>query len=190
MADRRAMSRWIALLAGTQSAGARLAVALLAVLSALMLQGCGFQLQGRQALPASLSTLAIETTEAQSEFTQALRAVLVTSGGKLIAQGAAVPAGTTTVIITHDSVTERVLSVSSRNIPTDYELTYTVDLAVRGKGADGKGSDLMPRETFTLSRVYSFDETKLLAKEREKDILVQALARDMASVVARRLSAL
>jgi LPS-assembly lipoprotein len=95
------------------------------------------------------------------------------------------PGDTATVVVSRDNVSERVLSVSSRNIPTDYELTYTVELAVtRG------GTELLGKETFTLSRVYSFDETKLLAKEREKDILVEALARDMASVVARRLSAL
>ena len=45
----------------------------------------------------------------------------------------------------------------------------------------------MAPEPFELSRIYSFDERKLLAKEREKDILREALARDMASVVARRL---
>jgi outer membrane lipopolysaccharide assembly protein LptE/RlpB len=52
------------------------------------------------------------------------------------------------------------------------------------------GKELMAAEPFTLSRIYSFDETRLLAKEREKDILREALARDMAGVVMRRLSAL
>jgi LPS-assembly lipoprotein len=151
----------------------------------VMLQGCGFQLQGRQTLPASLANVAIETVDAQSEFTQALREALIASGGKVIAAGTRAPADATAVIITQDGVTERVLTVSSRNIPTDYELIYTVDLAVRGNGAE-----LMPKETFTLTRIYSFDETRLLAKEREKDILIEALARDMASVVARRLSSL
>jgi LPS-assembly lipoprotein len=152
---------------------------------AIVLQGCAFHLQGRQELPESLSTVAIETTDAQSEFTQALRESLVASGSKVLAAGSHAPPDIPAVVVTRDSVSERVLSVSSRNIPTDYELTYVVDLAVRGNGAE-----LMPKETFTLSRVYSFDETKLLAKEREKDLLVQALARDMAGVVARRLSAL
>jgi outer membrane lipopolysaccharide assembly protein LptE/RlpB len=48
----------------------------------------------------------------------------------------------------------------------------------------------MPAQPFELSRIYSFDETELLAKEREKDTLRAALARDMASVVLRRLSSL
>jgi outer membrane lipopolysaccharide assembly protein LptE/RlpB len=78
-----------------------------------------------------------------------------------------------------------VLSVDARNIPTDFELTYEVEIAVRAGG-----KELMPAEPFMLSRIYSFDETKLLAKEREKDVLREALARDLAGVVLRRLSSL
>ncbi len=54
--------------------------------------------------------------------------------------------------------------------------------------ADGK--ELMPAEPFTVSRIYSFDEKKLLAKQREKDVLREALARGSASVVLRRLASL
>ena len=144
--------------------------------------GCGFQLQGRQSLPESLSRVNIEATDRQSDFTQALRSSLVNSGAVMVDPAAA---DTTVVRITRDEITERVLTVSSRNIPTDYELVYDVELSVRGDGRE-----LLPPEKFSLSRVYSFDETKLLAKEREKEILIEALARDMASVVTRRLSSL
>jgi LPS-assembly lipoprotein len=124
----------------------------------------------------------LDPEDAQSEFTHALRAQLAGSGATLV--HAAAP-GAATVRILRDSVAERVLSVSSRNIPTDYELTYDVEVSVAAEGRE-----LLAPEAFSLSRIYSFDETQLLAKEREKDILLQALARDMASVVARRLAAL
>ena len=39
-----------------------------------------------------------------------------------------------------------------------------------------------------LTRDYSFDETALLAKQHERDLLSAALARDLASVVMRRLA--
>jgi LPS-assembly lipoprotein len=147
-----------------------------------LLGACGFQLQGRQSLPAALSAVNIDAVDDQSEFAQALRSALVTSGARIVEPAAA---DTTIVRIKKDAVTERVLTVSSRNIPTDYELVYDVEVSV-----SSGGKDLLPVEKFSLSRVYSFDETKLLAKEREKDILVEALARDMASVVTRRLSSL
>ena len=113
----------------------------------------------------------------------ALRTALVTSGAQLVE-----PAAADDDHRAHkaDQVTERVLTVSSRNIPTDYELVYDVEVSVQPVAA----SELLAPEKFSLSRVYSFDETKLLAKEREKEILIEALARDMASVVTRRLSSL
>jgi len=78
-----------------------------------------------------------------------------------------------------------VLSVSARNIPTDYELSYEVTLDVRGQGRE-----LMAPEELSLSRVYSFDERQLLAKDRERDELLVALARELAGVALRRLSSL
>jgi LPS-assembly lipoprotein len=147
-----------------------------------LLAGCGFQLQGRQALPENLATLELDATDEQSDFTVALVRALKGSGAKLVDHAA--PDGAV-VRILRDKVQERVLSVDARNIPTDYELIYEVEIGVR---ADGMV--LMEPEPFTVSRIYSFDETRLLAKEREKNVLREALARDMASVVLRRLSSL
>ena len=48
-----------------------------------------------------------------------------------------------------DAVTERVLTVSTRNIPTDYELTHDVRIAV--DGPDGK--ELMRAEDAKWSRL-------------------------------------
>jgi LPS-assembly lipoprotein len=148
----------------------------------VLLSACGFQLQGRQALPATLATLELDPADEQSDFTVALKRALATSGAKLVDHAA--PEGAV-VRISRDDVQERVLSVDARNIPTDFELVYQVEVSVR---ADGKV--LMEPEPFEVSRIYSFDETRLLAKEREKNVLREALARDMASVVLRRLSSL
>ncbi len=148
----------------------------------MLLAACGFQLQGRQVLPASLATLQLDAADEQSDFTIALMRALTASGVKLVDKAA--PDGAV-VRISRDDVQERVLSVDARNIPTDYELIYEVEVGVR---ADGQV--LMEPEPFAVSRIYSFDETKLLAKQREKSVLREALARDMASVVLRRLSSL
>ena len=148
----------------------------------LLLAACGFQLQGRQTMPASLATLQLDAADEQSDFTVALKRALATSGVKLVDKA---PPDGAVVRISRDDVQERVLSVDARNIPTDYELVYEVEVGVRAAGAV-----LMQPEPFMVSRIYSFDEKKLLAKEREKGVLREALARDMASVVLRRLSSL
>lgn len=148
----------------------------------LLLGACGFHLQGRQVMPAVLAELHLDAVDEQSDFTRALRTSLKASGSRLTDTARVDGA---TVRILRDELTERVLSVDARNIPTDFELTYRVDVQVRAAGRE-----LLELQKFELSRIYSFDERKLLAKEREKDILREALARDMASVVTRRLSAL
>src|SRR6188768_2753656 len=147
-----------------------------------MAAGCGFQLQGRQVMPPALTQLQLDPADRQSDFTRALRAALSAAGSTLVEEPTA---PVSKVRIVTDEFTERVLSVDARNIPTDYELTYRVEIEVRAPERE-----ILPREEFELARIYSLDETKLLAKEREKEILREALAKDLASVVTRRLSTL
>jgi LPS-assembly lipoprotein len=148
----------------------------------LCMSACGFHLQGRMPLPESIRRIHIEAADAKSDFVLALRETLAASGAQLTDLPGPTAA---TLQISRDRVTERVLTVSARNIATDYELTYEVEVSVRGAGRE-----LMAPQELSLSRVYSFDEAKLLAKDREKALLLDALARDMAGVVLRRLSAL
>ena len=147
-----------------------------------LLAGCGFHLQGREPLPQLLQTIHLDATDGQSEFVQALRASLAASGARVVDAGGE---GVTTVRISQDRVNERVLSVSARNIPTDYELTYEVQVQVTSAGAE-----LIPFETLTLTRIYSFDERQMLAKDRERDALLDLLARELAGVALRRLYSL
>jgi LPS-assembly lipoprotein len=155
---------------------------LVLLLACAQLAACGFQLQGRQVLPPQLATVQVDAVDRHSDFTRALRRSLDASGARLVDRGGE---GVAVVKVLSDRVTENVLSVDARNIPTDYELIYEVEVEVRAGG-----EELMPAEPFMLSRIYSFNEAKLLAKEREKDVLRQALARDMAGMVLRRLTSL
>jgi LPS-assembly lipoprotein len=152
------------------------------VLPALMLlAGCGFHLQGRVELPHSLLNARIEAADQQSDFYSSLRAALHAAGARL--DGSAEDAAT--IHILEDGASERVITVSARNTPTAYLLAYRVKVAVQYQGRE-----LLPAEEHTLSREYSFDETELLAKQRESDVLRQALADDLAALIMRRLAAL
>ncbi len=79
--------------------------------------------------------------------------------------------------MTKDSIEQRTLSVSARNIPTEYELTYTVTFAVQGTD-----KELLEPQTINLSRDYSFNEYDLLAKDHEADILRRQMARDLVAI--------
>ena len=148
----------------------------------LLLAGCGFHLQGQQPLPEAFNYTYIDAKDEQTDFVQDLRKALLASGSKVIrTQGSS----SATISVHEDELTERILSVSARNIPTEYELTYRVEFSVM---ADGK--TLIEREEISSTRDISFDEAQLLAKEREQEILRAALARDLVALVMRRLAAL
>ena len=75
--------------------------------------------------------------------------------------------------------------ITARNIPTDYELRYTVAFDVKGPD-----SQLLAPQEITLSKDYSFEENVLLAKEHEADILRGQMARDLATMAMHRLARL
>jgi LPS-assembly lipoprotein len=158
----------------------RRALPLLWLLAALS-GGCGFQLQRPATLPDSLKAVRIEAEDTQSEFYHALRQRLADAGADADAAGA----DAAVIRILSDGTSERVLSLSVRNVPTEYELSYTVRVAV-----SAGGRELLPAEDFTLTHDYSFDETVLLAKQHERDTLSDALAGDLAAVLMRRLASL
>jgi LPS-assembly lipoprotein len=153
-----------------------------AALIALTAAGCGFHLQGRQPLPEAFAYTYIDTKDEQTDFVQDLRKALLASGSKVIRTRGSSGA---TINVHEDELTEKILSVSARNIPTEYELTYRVKFSV-----DSGGKTVIDHEEISATRDISFDEAQLLAKEREQEILREALARDLVALVMRRLAAL
>jgi len=78
-----------------------------------------------------------------------------------------------------------VLSVSARNTPEEFEVFYVVDYSI-----DRGGQEVVPSQVLELTRSFSFDEADLLAKDLEEDILREAMARDIAGLIVRRLGSL
>jgi LPS-assembly lipoprotein len=163
-----------------RSAGVRLKWAVLPL--ALLLGACGFHLQGRQPLPAEFAYTYVDTQDEQTDFVQDLRKALIASNVNVIRTKGSSGA---VIKVLEDELSERVLSVSTRNIPTEYELTYRVRFSV-----SSGDKTLIDDEEISATRDISFDEAQLLAKEREQEILSEALARDLVALVMRRLAAL
>ena len=152
------------------------------LMGVVLLSGCGFHLQGRQPLPAAFGHTYVETPDEQTDFVQDLRKALIASGVKVIRTEGSAGA---TISVHEDELSERILSVSARNIPTEYELTYRVRFSVLSGG-----NTLIDKEEVAATREITFDETQLLAKERETEILREALARDLVALVMRRIASL
>src|SRR5215469_5078511 len=160
-------------------AAARLSAVLLSV---ALLSGCGFHLEGHTPLPAVLKAPFVQAQDPRSDFVQSLRKAMFISGAPPtdIKKEA-----TAVVTIVKDEVTRRTLSVSAANRPTEYEVTYTVQFSVE---ADGK--QLLANQEVSSTRSYSFDERLLLAKQHEEAVLRDAMAKDLADIVMRRLASL
>jgi len=172
---------------GTQTAAggagrfARAALASGALAAAMLAGGCGFQLAGSGPLPTVMAKTYLETTQPNSDFLGSLREALRLRGLEVVDTRAAAGAR---LVITEDSTGQRVLSVSARNIPREYEIFYTVTFSVE---ADGQA--IIEPSSLSVRRSYTFDETQVLAKAREERILRRALADDLARQVIRRIEA-
>ena len=164
-------------LVGSRSIRASLALAWL-----LAASGCGFHLQGAGTLPASMARTFVDADRPHSEFLESLTDVLRQRGAEVLAapsEGAAV------LDISLDETGQRVLSVSARNIPREYEVYYAVTFSLR-VGAES----LISNESLVVTRAYTYDETEVLAKAAEEQILREALAADLVRRVMQRIQSL
>jgi LPS-assembly lipoprotein len=154
------------------------AVGLLALLG-----GCGFHLQGSYPMPRSLAVVHIDAVDTQSDFYIGMRKALLASGTRLDDAGSDGSAATLHILT--DAAKQTIVTVSALNVPTEYELSYTVRFSV-----DANGRQLLAPEQRVLLRDYSYSESAQLAKQREAAILTTALARELTGVVMRRLASL
>ena len=124
----------------------------------------------------------IEAVERNSLFHRELRLALKTAGVELVDS----PADATAIFsISVDETDQRVLSVSARNVPTEYEVYYTVEYAL----LSGE-NDLLTPQFITLTRDYTYDETLVLGKAREEEFMREAIVQDLVRVVLKQLSSL
>ena len=129
-----------------------------------------------------MNVVYVDADDRYTDFNRALRDRLRASGAKVTESATD---ATAVVRSIKDQSGQRVLSVSARNTPEEYEVFYSVEYSVTSGG-----SELIARQPLELTRDYSYDTTAVLAKQREQAILREALAQDLAALVLRRLASL
>lgn len=149
---------------------------------AFSLGGCGFRLAGNEPLPVMLVHPYLSLKDPYTDFAREFERRLKSNDAHLMPN---MEGASATIEVTQDQVVQRVLSVSAANIPTEYQLTYTVTFDVK----EGTQEILAPKK-IQLSRDFSFAENALLAKEHEADILRGQMALDLVSIVMRQLTSL
>jgi LPS-assembly lipoprotein len=149
---------------------------------ATLLAGCGFQLKGGVVLPADVRSVYVATNDQLSPFSVELGRALDAAGA---IRAASAETADAIVRVVQDRTGRRVLSVSTRNTPQEYQVFYVLEYSI-----DHGGKQAVAPQDIELSRSYSFSESDLLAKDREEAILREAIARDLADLVVRRVASL
>jgi LPS-assembly lipoprotein len=147
-----------------------------------VLGGCGFHLQGSGSLPPVLAKTYVASAAPHSDFVSSVTEALRLRGATIVAKD---EPGAAQLNVTHDDTGQRVLSVSALNIPREYEVYYSITFSLQ-VGAQ----KLIEGETLVVTRSYTYDETQVLAKASEEEILRRALADDLARRVVRRIEGL
>lgn len=151
------------------------ALLLLAALSA-----CGFQLRGQYTLPfasvyVSTPGGSVVATELKRELAN-IPAKLMTTAKEADAQ----------LNIIEERRDRQILSLSGAGRVREYELKLRVSYQL----VDAKGSVFIPTSEIQLSRILSYDDSRIIAKQQEEALLYQDMERDAVAQILRRMTAI
>jgi len=156
--------------------------AILPVLGALLLSGCGFQLRGEVNLPPEMAHTQMIVNNEYSTLARRVHVMLERSGVQFVGAEQA----TAILEIPQNEVVTEVLTIADNARAREYRVTYTVKFRL----TDADGRDLIGWQTLRQSREISFDEQQILASAREQEYLREELAETMAQLLVARLESL
>lgn len=149
------------------------------LLAALLLTACGFHLRGHEGMP--FDTLYLDAANPGTPFIADLRRSLEASKIKLVDSA---DRADVVLNIVFEISDKQILTLGGSGRVNEFRLSYRVSL----RAYDLKQQDWIPAEEIALRRDYTFDDTKILAKEAEENMLIQSMRSDMVQQIVRRLS--
>lgn len=121
----------------------------------------------------------ISAVDDRSLFYRDLREALQSAGVQLVDDATN---ATAIFTISYDHTNQRVLSVSARNVPTEYEVSYTIEYAL-----DSGPKNLLESQMLTLTRDYTYDPTLVLGKAHEQELMRDAIVDDLVRIVLKQI---
>jgi LPS-assembly lipoprotein len=153
----------------------RLAAALLC----LLLAACGFQLRGTADVP--FQTIFVPAV-AGGIGLELKRNIQAGTRAKVVDEAKQAEA---ILDILQETREKEILSLTGTGRVREFQLRYRVGFRVH----DGKGRDFVPSNVVTLVRDITFNDTDVLAKESEEQLLYRDMQSDMVQQILRRLAA-
>ena len=151
----------------------------LAALLLCLVAGCGFQLRGTADVPFETVYLPNPTGGIQLDLKRNIQAG---TRAKVVDNAKDAQA---IMQFTEETRAKDILSLTSTGRVREFRLRYRVGFRVH----DGKSGDYVPLQTIVLFRDVSFNDSDILAKETEEQLLFRDMQADMVSQIMRRLSA-
>ena len=153
----------------------------LAAVPALLAAGCGFQLRRSDGIP--FASLYVDAPPG-SLVAKRIRNSLGTNGKTRLAPTAS--EAEAVLKITQENRTKVILSLSGAGLVTEYRLGLRLGYSVVGKD----GRSLAAPEVIELTRDITYDNTKVLAKGAEEQLLYRDMDDNAAQRIVRRLQAI
>ncbi|MDB5795098.1 MAG: hypothetical protein JWR25_1477 [Noviherbaspirillum sp.] len=156
----------------------------LIVAAALALSACGFQLRGssgNDALPFKTVYLGFpDTSPLGTELKRYIRA-----GGDttVVTDMKAAEAILEPLSETREKV---ILTLNTQGRVREYSLIYKLRFRVR----DANNTELLPPTEIMLKRDITFNESQVMAKEKEEEMLYRDMQSDLVQQILRRLAAI
>ena len=145
---------------------------------AVVLAGCGFQLRGTANVPFKTVFVPGATGGIALDLKRSIQAG---THAKVVDDARQADA---IVQFTREERQKVILSLSGTGRVREYRLIYRVGFRVH----DGKGGDYVPQTQIELSRDITFNDTEVLAKESEEQLLIRDMQTDMVQQIMRRLA--
>ena len=153
-------------------------IALLLLVTGLC--SCGFQLRGQVTMP--FASVFVSTPGTSIVATE-IRRELTNSPTKLMPSAKDADAQ---LNIIEDRRDRQILSLSGAGRVREYELKLRVSYQV----VDSKGIVFIPTSEIQLSRILSYDDSRIIAKQQEEALLYQDMERDAVGQILRRMTAI
>jgi LPS-assembly lipoprotein len=150
----------------------------LALLLALLLAGCGFQLRGTADVPFQKIHVAGATSGIALDLKRQIQAG---TNAKVLDDPREADA---ILLLTQETREKEILSLTGTGRVREFRLNYRVGFRLH----DGKGADYLPASTLTLTRDVTFNDSEVLAKEAEEALLFRDMQTDMVQQIMRRIA--
>jgi len=148
------------------------------VLACLLLAACGFQLRGTASLPFETIYVPDATSGIALDLKRNIRSG---TNARVLDEAKGAEAQ---LQFSEESRQKEILSITAAGRVSEYRLIYRVRFRV----SDGKGIDFLPPSTVTLTRDMTFEDSQVLAKEGEEQLLFRDMQLDMVQQIMRRIA--